>query len=274
MITINVMGGLGNQLFQIFTLISYSIDQKNPFFFGKLNEPPKDRPYYWNNFLYKLKPFFKNYEINKQIREPSFHYFNLPNINSDQNIRLIGYYQSYKYFHDNTEIICKMINYKEQREKIKDKFHSTFFNNTVSLHFRIGDYKRKQHFHPVLTTEYYINALNKLIEKTNKKDWHILYFCEAENNSEVLKKINIIKEQFPEITFECVDHKLKDWEQLLVMTLCQHNIIANSTFSWWGAYLNLNENYVIYPNIWFGPKGPKINKLDLFPNEWIEVNHQ
>ena len=82
----------------------------------------------------------------------------------------------------------------------------------------------------------------------------------------------LLEENFSKITFECIDHKLEDWEQLLVMSLCQHNIIANSTFSWWGAYLNENINKkVIYSSVWFSGNLSNTNTKDLFKDNWIKI---
>ena len=56
-----------------------------------------------------------------------------------------------------------------------------------------------------------------------------------------------------------------------MMSLCQHNIIANSTFSWWGAYMNENDNKVFYPNKWFGAAQGNKNTNDLFMDNWIKI---
>ena len=62
---------------------------------------------------------------------------------------------------------------------------------------------------------------------------------------------------------------MSDWEEMLAMSLCNHNIIANSTFSWWGAYFNSNEDKIVcYPSVWFGPELKNNNTVDLFPEEW------
>ena len=279
MITINVMGGLGNQLFQIFTLLSTSIETKQVFFFEKiLTSSRADRPFYWNSFLSRLSIFMKeNIAINGVFNEPHFHHVDITKLNfrHDMNVKLIGYYQSYKYFDKNKALITRMIQVQEQRHKMKEKsfFKNIDFTNTVSLHFRIGDYAKLQQHHPVMETSYYIKALNNMIKDTEKDDWKILYFYEKQDEHIVMEKISEIKENHPSLQFFPIDHELKDWEQLLCMSLCSHNIIANSTFSWWGAYLNDNENRVYYPNKWFGEAQGNKKVDDLFLPSWKKISN-
>ena len=112
--------------------------------------------------------------------------------------------------------------------------------------------------------------MTKLVEDT-KREWRILYFYELSDSSDVQKNVTNLMKLFPTVVFEEIDLNLADWEQMLVMSLCQHNIIANSTFSWWGAYLNANRPNVYYPSQWF--HGPKNNETDdLFPDGWISIS--
>jgi hypothetical protein len=88
----------------------------------------------------------------------------------------------------------------------------------------------------------------------------------------VLEKIENLQKRFPDYTFLRASPVLEDWEQLLLMSLCKYNIIANSSFSWWGAYLNRDESKIVcYPDLWFGPASNN-NTRDLFPDNWIEIN--
>ena len=122
--------------------------------------------------------------------------------------------------------------------------------------------------------EYYINALHALIRDTQKDDWNVLCFFEKQNKEEVQNHIQNLKAQFSKLTFTEINHDFEDWVQLLVMSLCQHNIIANSSFSWWGAYMNENENKncVYYPSTWFGPAQGDKNTEDLFLKKWNKIN--
>ena len=77
---------------------------------------------------------------------------------------------------------------------------------------------------------------------------------------------------FSNLNFVSVDHKLLDYEQILLMSVCNHNIIANSTFSWWGAYFNNNyDKIVCRPNIWFGKAQGDKNIKDLCPETWSNI---
>jgi hypothetical protein len=99
----------------------------------------------------------------------------------------------------------------------------------------------------------------------------IIYFCEKENNAEVGQTIFKLSRLYDFINFEKADDNIPDWKQMLLMACCQDNIIANSTFSWWSAYFNLNpEKMVCYPKIWFGPSITHDTK-DLFPPNWNKV---
>jgi len=283
MITCNLMGGLGNQLFQIFTTINYSLLSKNPFKFLNIKTlgigTTTIRNTYWESFLIKLKPFLlpsfnSKLEI---IKEKDFTYNEIKLIDiSNKNICLYGYFQSYKYFEKNFEVIYKLLNINNIKNQIKNKleYNSNFYNETVSMHFRLGDYKKIQDYHPIQPYQYYKNSLNH-IYNYDKDVINILFFCEDDDLDDVTIIIEKLQNDFSLTKYNFIKIKsdLQDWEQLLIMSCCKHNIIANSTFSWWGAYLNNNRYKIVcYPHLWFGSL-TKNNTKDLFPNTWIKINY-
>jgi hypothetical protein len=273
MITANLNGGLGNQLFQIFNLINYSLSNKIEFYFNPQNQKKNERPFYWNNFLKSLKPFIKSIKIQHSYKEQNFNYIEHPTYETINNsFKFEGYFQSYKYFISNEKEIFKIINLYSQRDDVKNKYKQVYnFENCISIHFRIGDYKNKQMYHPILNVNYYINSLKYILGKNNNI-CNVLYFYEENDSIIVNSKIDIMRIEHSNITFKPINTNIPDYEQLLLMSLCNHNIIANSTFSWWGAYFNLNENKIVcYPNTWFGPSFSDKSCNDLFPDTWYKI---
>jgi hypothetical protein len=274
MITCILLGGLGNQLFQVFNVISLSLSNNEEFCFDISKQPlgiPK-RNVYWFTFFRNLNKYYvKNIIVHIKINEKSFNYNPLP-LSFDKHIvySLYGYFQSFKYFHEYKEKIFELLNLNLIKKYISTKLNIDF-TNIISIHFRIGDYKYKQDCHPILPIEYYINSLNFIKEKdlnfNNKK---FLYIFEHDDLKDVYENINIIRKHFSN-TFIYIDKSLSDWEQLITMSLCKYNIIANSSFSWWGSYFNENNKPIIcYPSLWFGEKLNN-NTKDLFLKEWNRI---
>ena len=277
MITCHLMGGLGNQLFQIFATISYAIKSRQKFNF--LNKTTLNfgtiRYTYWNSFLIKLNFCLvdKFHTFITEIKEKNFNFNEFP-IVLNENIMINGYFQSYKYFQDNYEIICKLIGLQTMKSSLLEKpsLKSVVnnFENTISMHFRIGDYKSIQNYHPLMTKEYYHKSLT-LITSLYSTNFTVLYFCENVDINDVNLIVDYLKQEFPKLTFIRGDNTLEDWEQMLLMSCCHHNIIANSSFSWWGAYFNEWTNQIVcYPSIWFGPS-INHNTNDLCPPLWNKI---
>ena len=274
MITCNLMGGLGNQIFQIFTTIAYAIKSKNKFEFlnlEKLGEGSTTiRPTYWNTFFSNLKPFLIK-ELPQPIhviKEKEFPYNELPvNEMIKKNVLIYGYFQSYKYFDKYYELICRMLGLEKKKSELLTKigFSKYLLKNSCSMHFRIGDYKKIQDFHPLLKYDFYEKSLQYICDKNPNEKYTIYYFCEEDDIEDVLEIVGPLTKAFPDYTFERGNKEIDDWEQLLLMSCCHHNIIANSSFSWWAAYLNTWEDKIVcYPSVWFGPSA-NIDTRDLCP---------
>jgi hypothetical protein len=279
MIYIEIMGGLGNQLFQIFCGIAYSLENHIPF---KISASKFDlvspvdniskRPTYWTSFLNNLSSFTYQQELQipTYIEKTHFKFTKIPYITQD--FKLYGYYQSYKYFDAQYANICKMIDLDNQKVEIAEK-HKDLLNRAkkpISIHFRIGDYVKNQAMHPILSTSYYINCIKylKSLLPDLEEHYYLLVFGENGDNEKIVNAIESIKKSFAIEIIIC-DYAIPDYEQLLLMSLTSHNIIANSTFSWWGAYYNNNYNKIVcYPSIWNGSYN---NINDLFPESWIKI---
>lgn len=281
MITCRLMGGLGNQLFQIFTTIAYALEYNLPFVFlnqfqlNSGNDGTTIRYSYWNTFLQSLRPFLRdNLHSFTTIKEQDFTYNKLPALtNKNNNIELFGHFQSYKYFQSYKTTITKLLKLDTLKQSLLDKLNLDFKNTQyISIHFRLGDYKKLPNHYIILPIEYYINALQHIINNiSNNKNITVIYFCEQSDLPEVLEMTHILKNKFVSLDFVNYNNKLLvDWEELLLMSCCNYNIIANSTFSWWAGYLNNNTNNIIcYPYKWFGPLLSNKNSLnDLFPPTW------
>jgi hypothetical protein len=277
MITCNLKGGLGNQLFEIFATMSYAIDSDHIFYFKStyaLNNGVTKRHTYWHGLLIFLRKHLTDSIYNhnmKIVREKSFSYEELPITTLLDNIILDGYFQSHKYFEKNYKQIYDLLQFEVLKKKATMKYNYNY-KEFVSMHFRQGDYKNLQDTHPILTYKYYENSLKEILKKTNNNLQKVLFFCEKEDNEEIDKIIGELKKTIKNCAFIKVTDNVEDWQQLLLMSACSHNIIANSSFSWWGAYLNTNPKKIVcYPEIWFGPKAPN-DTSDLFPESWTKIS--
>jgi hypothetical protein len=116
--------------------------------------------------------------------------------------------------------------------------------------------------------------VTKLPEDASSSPYTVLYACEEEDLEYVMEtRIEPLRAKFPNLVFQQISPELADWEQLLIMSCCKYNIIANSSFSWWSAYFNRNpEKIVCYPSVWFGEKlAQQCNTKDLCPDDWVKV---
>lgn len=274
MITCQLMGGLGNQLFQIATTIAYAIRWRHSFVFTNAKTLGQGattiRPTYWDTFLSRLRTFTRDTFADKYttVREAGFHYTPLTLPENAKSILLYGYFQSYLYFEDQFSTIERLLSLREKQQVVWNKTPYPELSQYVSMHFRRGDYKKLQECHPLLLTKYYEDSLSFILQHRGTERTTVLYFCEEEDNAEVGGMVNALQQSFPLVHFERCANQWSDWEQLLIMSGCRDHIIANSSFSWWGAYFNANPaKLVCYPSTWFGPAMPHETR-DLFPPTW------
>lgn len=249
MITSNLKGGLGNQMFQISAAVALALENNDTaaFDFQKCFTPNQGNPslFYLNNIFKNIVnmvdiPIYKIYYETK---------FSFNKIDYEPNLLLDGYFQSEKYF-------------KPQEDKIRELFYidDKIFDNseiTTSVHIRRGDYQKFSNFHRVLDLEYYHTAINRI------GGGNFLFFSD---DIEWAKKTFVSKNFF----FSENSNELDDF---YLMSKCKNNIIANSSFSWWAAYLNKNKNKTIISpkqENWFGVDGHK-DTQDIIPETWIQI---
>ncbi len=306
MIITKLKGGLGNQMFQYATGLAVASKQNEEF---KLDASGYDDVRYINADTprtYRLFPFnisadvatteeVKKYKypfgifskalrfLNYRILKRNFYFDYHPEFFKQNNKYIEGYFQSEKNFIDIKDKIIKSFTLKKEFESEyflseKNKILGARNNKdihgqqsddvnesvSVSIHIRRGDYvndEKTKNFHGGCNKEYYEKAME--IVKT-KVDSPIFYFFSDD--------IEWVKKEFMEGgNFVYVSNsKLQDYEELILMSLCANNIIANSSFSWWGAWLNKNPNkIVISPKKWLNVEpDPQPN---IVPEEWIRV---
>jgi len=259
-------GGLGNMLFQIASTISLSIDKKIDCCFPNLfdhilylnNEKNYNPSLHHANEYLKI---FKNLNHciisgNPELITYPFHYSKI--ITNNDNIIIDGFFQSEKYFKHNKEKILELLDFTFiDKELLNLKYPFIYDKRTTSIHVRRGDYVKYPNHHPTQTIDYYKESIQLLEEKT---DVFVIFSDDIEwckNNIHTNKNIYIENE--------------KDYIELYLMSLCNNNITSNSSFSWWGGWLNKNINKtVIGPKIWFGNA---INHIttDILPESWIKI---
>jgi hypothetical protein len=281
MITAKLMGGLGNQLFQIFATIATAIKLKKQFYFiySDVLYSYKNRPTYWNTLMSSIKDHtvqnHKHYG-DKLVNFYETHgYYN--EINdvppADSTLVLNGYYQHYKYFFDYQQEIYKMINLYEQLDDTCNK-SPKWLENAISIHFRLDDFVISPDYHNILKVDYYIKCIRQIKSEDATVNNVLVFYQITDTELAETRFMEPLRHEFPELTFIVIDHNVPDWKQMLTMAICKYNVIANSTFSWWGAYFNQNpDKRVFYPALWFISDLTDEQLETMFPPEWTHESN-
>lgn len=251
-ITCQLLGGLGNMLFSLAT--TYAIaKEKNLVPHIHLDH----KGYLHTSPIEYLPNIFRNFKIINNIEnyyiynEPTFTYFPI-SVPDGTNIKLNGHFQSEKYFSKYRNEILNLFSPTQEIESyIFNKYKN--LNEYVSIHVRRGNYLHLSHIHPTCNLEYYYTAINHF------KDCEFLIFSDD---------INYCKQSFIGNKFHFIENE-SDLIDIYLMSMCSHNIISNSTFSWWGAWLNNTNNKVICPSKWFEQNN--YNSKDIIPDRWFKI---
>lgn len=266
MIYCNLQGGLGNMMFQIAATYAFSKEKNIKCSFPNLDNHLKylnlDKTYNPKlNYSQEYNIFFS-----KLIKKSPL--YNLPVINFPfeycdmklprDNFFVSGFFQSEKYFHKYRTDIIKLFEIDESvKNTLREKYSFVDNVKSTSIHVRRGDYINLPNFHPTLSVEYYYEAIEQFRDCT---DMFIIFSDD----------IDWCKNTFIGDNFFFVENE-KDYLEIILMSMCNNNIIANSSFSWWGAWLNDNTSKkIIGPNIWFGPSITH-NTDDIIPHSWMKL---
>lgn len=253
-------GRFGNQLFRISAVIGTSVNLKCDYLFPNWK---------YSNFFVSEDLFNSNIEHYLDVSESAFHYTEIPKF--EKSINLCGYFQSERYFENSKNEVKNILKFKDEYVQQFSFLHQ---KQCCSIHFRHGDIFDRQtggghvgveEYHPVMTPEYYHSAMQHMIN--NKVNHFYIFYDHVETKEWIDKNINL-----KNINFTFVSNLDNNMQDFINMSLCEHNIIANSTFSWWAAWLNCNEEkIVIAPKNWFGPKYSHFDTKDLLPQKWLRI---
>lgn len=255
MIGVSFNGRLGNNMFQIATGVSIATKLREDFicplttYAGHRGVIPVDL----SMFAYE----FKRGDVDNKN---SYHEngFNFNEINVDVNTTIHGFFQSWKYF-DNIkdELINK---YFSPSDKIIERLSKySISSNSLGISIRRGDYLMLQDNHCVLSSDYYQTCINKYFMNNNIDEIYIFS-----------DDVDWCKNIFG----NAVNYVIDDvGTQLFLMTRMKHLILSNSTFAWWGAYLNQNDGMIIAPTPWFGKNYSHYNTDDLYHPSWTKQHH-
>jgi hypothetical protein len=291
MVTSKIIGGLGNQMFQYAVGKSLALKNNTELYLDTLPEKndksdfiPRSfeldvfnvhykthnnytakicrkignrlrQSFVFNGFTHLFDPNKYVYEL-KQSFDPQI-------LQETGNIYLRGYWQCEKYFLEIEPIIREEFKFKtkpdERNAALLNEMHN---ENSVSIHIRRGDYiadEKALDYHGICGTEYYQKAIEILKSELNNPVFYIF----SDDFPHVNNEFNF-PQDFKLIDFNTGEYSYND---MRLMAACKHHIVANSSFSWWGAWLGANKNKkVIAPVKWF-----KKAEMDIVPEQWIKI---
>ena len=297
-VIIKLQGGLGNQMFQYAVARSLTEEKSKVYLdHSFLNDNWNER----ENFTvrtYELSIFSRlqakrvhafhlNYIRNnslpfktlrnvfrprvRYIHQENYEFAAIPKSNHCKYTYLEGYFQSAKHFDRIRALLLLEFRFPELdpiNKVIQERINQS--SNAVSIHFRRGDYLKSRtitEFHGLLPLKYYEKSLEILRGKCHKLN--LFVFSDD---------ITWIKENFSLVSFDVcfvdTNQVSGQWKDLALMKECKHHIIANSSFSWWGAWLSEKKGKVYAPENWFNSLKVKFNIHDFIPAHWEIISYE
>lgn len=260
----NILGGIGNMMFVIAAVENLAKENNTTAHFPNVKQHlakvQDDRTRVYPSSDVSTQDYlkiFRNFNWNDEGQTTRreiypFHYKPMTYIDSTL---YIGYFQSEKYFRNRDHILSLFEPSDFVLDKIK-KYSIYLGGNTCAIHVRRGDYSLDPNSkHHTKSMEWYNTAMNIIGAET------YLIFSDD---------VQYAKSNFVGKNFVFVEDK--DYVELFLMSMCKHNIISSSSFSWWGAWLNKNDyKKVVAPKVWFGGDNDSESTIDIVPDSWIKL---
>lgn len=245
----SVKGGLGNQMFQIASTCATAWNNNLEPIFEKIPVSPpltNPRPVYWNTIFHKVQTL-SSQDYNKiQFLQFGFQdsYFRPILLPHNKSYRMNGYFQNPEFFSKYKDRILDLFKLKDSHNKIIEDFYLKIAKNskTVSIHVRRGDYLKLSNIYRIKDMDYFKKCIDLVINKVGNNNLLFLIFSDD---------LEWCKNNFSKLDINCVyvdeNHAMlnKDVIDMYLMSKCNHNIISNSSFSWWSAYMNKNPNKIV-----------------------------
>lgn len=250
-------GFLGNKMFMVANALAYA---------SRVGDEVVLPPWEFQETFRLNPPVSTDIHYEYVYNEPHFHYAPIP---ESKGVNLLGYFQSEKYFSDIRNTIHDGFQPSiSLAEQIEQSFGHVLTGETVGIHVRRGDYVKLQDHHPFVGLDFYRQAIQM--------------FPQASRFLVVSNDIPWCKEVFKGDMFLFSD-SIQEKEQgnqsaafdLFLLSRCSHQIICNSTFSWWASYLNRNrDKRVIAPGRWFGPakESAGFSARDIYLDSWTVIH--
>lgn len=253
-------GRLGNQMFQIAAAIGYAEKHNFTIAIAKESLNPRIWPTY-DIFADIPRAYIPDSDYD-YYQEVDHDFKEIPEFSSYKPLIISGYFQSEKYFsHCRQKVIDTIFN--------KSKLMDVCPNDFVAVHVRRGDYLQFQDKHPVVSPEYLTSAIDYMIRNDGCTQFGFfsddIKWCQS-----FIDQLDCVKYQ--DINFYIANTITSEIFDMNCMSQARHNIISNSSFSWWAAWLNQNPNkIVIAPNKWFGPGNAHLSEVDICPVSWLRM---